>query len=124
MFGGLREAVVTHVQLMFDPSLEVDAGAVAALWADDPEAAAIMAGPPEVRVEQSVTYLPTVVEFVVIPLTVNLASTVLIALAGRIYRQYRPDGGVRHELADDLEAGDGRTIETIPGDGTDDEPPA
>ena len=115
---------MTHIQLIFDPSLKVDARAVAALWADDPEAAAIMAGPPEVRRERPVTYLPTLVEFVVIPLAVNLGSTVLIELTARIYRKYRPEGRVRHELADDLEAGDGRTIETMPGDGTDDEAPA
>ena len=111
---------MTHIQLIFDPSLKVDARAVAALWADDPEAAAIMAGPPEVRRERPVTYLPTLVEFVVIPLTVNLASTVLIDLVVRVYRRYRPDGGAHIALAAD----DDRTIEVTPEDGTDDETPA
>jgi len=97
---GPQEAKVARVQLVFDPSLEVDARAFAALWADDPEAKAVMDGQPEVRRDKPATYMPPMMELVVIPLAVNVASTVLVGLATRIYHKYRPDSDARAELTE------------------------
>ncbi len=79
-----------QVQLEFDPDLKVNAREIADLWANDPEARAMLDGPPEVHRRGPSTYLPSLVEFVVLPLAVNVGSTVLIALSTRIYRKYRP----------------------------------
>jgi hypothetical protein len=85
-----EEVTVVQVQLEFDPALKVDAREIADLWANDPEARAMLDGPPEVRRRKPATYLPTMVEFVVLPLAVNVASTILIDLTVRLYRKYRP----------------------------------
>jgi hypothetical protein len=89
--AGGAEEVRVQVQLEFDPALKVDANEIAQLWAEDPEASKLLGGPPIVRRERVDSYdLPTVIELVVIPLAVNVASTVLIDLATRLYGKYRP----------------------------------
>jgi hypothetical protein len=113
---------VPQVQLIFDPALEVDARAVAALWAADPEAAAVMSGRPEVRREKPATYLPEVMELVVIPLAVNVASTVLIDIATRLFRKYRPEGGADVKEVEFARQDGDRTLATAPADDAD--PPA
>lgn len=109
------------VQLIFDPALDVDAHAVAALWAADPEAMKLMSRQPEVRREKPTTYLPEVMELVVIPLAVNVASTVLIAIANRLYRKYRPEGGANVKEVEAAGQDGDRTLATAPAD--DAEPP-
>ena len=81
-----------------------------------------MDGPPEVRREKPPTYdLPFVVEYVVIPLAVNVTSTVLIGVATRLFRRYRPDSTAKAELVD--ESQDDQRVVAITAD-PETEPPA
>jgi hypothetical protein len=83
--GGLVE----HVVLVFDPALEVDAKAVAAEWAIDPEAQQYLAGEPEVRQERTASYDFSLLDGVLLPLATNVASTILTDLAVRLYHKVK-----------------------------------
>lgn len=101
---------MAQIRLVFDPDLKVNAQEIADLWASDPEAREILTGPPEARRERPGVFLPGVVEFVVLPLAVNVASTILIDLTTRIYRRYRP---AEMPVVEEIPDGDGdRTVVT------------
>jgi hypothetical protein len=79
-----------EVTLLFDPRLGVDTAAMARAWADAPELAGALSGTPSAGTLRSQTYLPGVVEVVLIPLAVNLASSVLFEITLRLLCRQRP----------------------------------
>lgn len=81
-----------QVLLVFDPALEVDVAAMAAEWAADAEVAPYLAGAPVVRRDGATTFHLDLMELVVIPLAVNVASTVLIDIAQRLVKKARGTG--------------------------------
>ncbi|SDS86968.1 hypothetical protein [Actinoplanes derwentensis] len=84
---------MAQIRIVFDPSLKVDAQQLANLWANDPEAKELLAGQPEVHRERPGTFdWQTVVEFLVVPLAVNVASDILVGITTRLYQHYRPGG--------------------------------
>ena len=87
--GGLVEQVL----LVFDPALGVDAAVLAAEWAGDPEAKQYLAGEPVVRRDRATAFHAGLMELVVIPLAVNVASTVLIDISIRLVKKVRKARG-------------------------------
>ncbi|WP_433830815.1 hypothetical protein ACQP2E_11850 [Actinoplanes sp. CA-015351] len=85
---------MVEVQLVLAADLGVDAREIADAWENDTEAKALMDASPEVHRSTPTHYdFPQIVEFVVIPLAVNVGSTVLIELVTRLYRKCRPLAG-------------------------------
>jgi hypothetical protein len=98
--------IVPQVVLVFDPSLEVDASAMAERWANDEEVRDNLAGEPGVRQQPTTTYhLPEVIEYVVIPLAVNLGSSGLIEITRRLLEKYRPGAKASIEVLDSEDGG-------------------
>jgi hypothetical protein len=97
---------VPQVVLVFDPSLDVDASAMAEQWANDEEVRDNLAGAPGVRQQPATTYhLPGVIEYVVIPLAVNLGSSGLIAITQRLLEKLRPGAKAAIEVIDTSDGG-------------------
>jgi hypothetical protein len=88
---------VVRIVLIFDRSFDVDAKAMAEEWAKDDRVQPHLAGPPTTLRPRPTTYLPGVVEFVVIPLAINLGSSLLIEITKQLLRRHRP--GVDAEAA-------------------------
>ena len=91
MTGAERLVVVV------DPGVGVSAGELAGVWAGDPEASALG----EVRVEaptQGQVLFPGLLEFVVIPLAINLGSAVLYDVLRRVLHRSKPSGVAVEEL--------------------------
>lgn len=82
-----------QVLLVFDPALGVDAAVLAAEWAGDPEAKQYLAGEPVVRRDRATAFHAELMELVVIPLAVNVASTVLIDISIRLVKKVRKASG-------------------------------
>ena len=75
--------------LVFDSALGVDVHAMAEEWANDQEAQQYLAGTPQGRRAPAAAYDLSVLTDVVLPLATNVASTVLIAIAVRLYKKVR-----------------------------------
>jgi hypothetical protein len=109
---------VPQVMLMFDPSLAVDATAMSEEWANDNEVRRHLVDPPEVHRQPATTFhLPGLIEYVVVPLAVNLGSSGLIEITKRLLEKYRPGAKV-HVEAIETEGGDTTVVIT---DGEDQE---
>jgi hypothetical protein len=78
--------------IALDPAVEVDAAQLAAAWDADEQARAV--GPAAVEAPARGEFLPDVLTLVAIPLGVNLASTAITAIVGKLVarlRNTRPD---------------------------------
>jgi hypothetical protein len=73
--------------LAFDAGVGVSAAEFSVCWAADSETAGL--GVARVSPAPGQVFLPGLVEFVLIPLGVNLAASVLVALVSRIVRAAR-----------------------------------
>ncbi|WP_433296271.1 hypothetical protein ACQP2F_37985 [Actinoplanes sp. CA-030573] len=72
-----------------DPSVGVDAAAFATAWGEEPEAAEV--GPAKVQEAPAGSFVPGVTEFILVPLAVNLVSSVVYDIIRRVLR--RASGG-------------------------------
>jgi hypothetical protein len=81
------------MRIVLDAGVGVAPARFVALWAEDSQASAL--GHAEVRPAEGEVFLPGLMEFVAIPLGVNLATEALIELVRRLVRRGRhpqPDG--------------------------------
>ncbi|GAA1383944.1 hypothetical protein [Catellatospora chokoriensis] len=76
--------------VVVDPEVGVPASAFAAGWGADPRASEI--GPAVVEPSSGEVFLPGLVELVVVPVAVNLATSVLYDLVKRIVTAARKSG--------------------------------
>ena len=81
--------------VMVDPGVGVSAGELAGAWGEDPEAGAVGAASVDAAVPGDFF---GVVELVVVPLAVNLASSAVTGLVGRLMARLRPAGPEAPEL--------------------------
>ena len=91
MTGAERLVVVV------DPGVGVSAGELAGVWAGDAEASVLG----QARVEQPAAgpvLFPGVLEFVVIPLAINLGSSALYDVLRRLLHRSKPSGVAVEEL--------------------------
>jgi hypothetical protein len=91
MTGAERLVVVV------DPGVGVSAGELAGVWAGDAEASALG----EARVEAPAAggvFFPGVLEFVVIPVVINLGSSALYDVLRRVLHRSKPSGVAVEEL--------------------------
>jgi hypothetical protein len=83
---------VGRLLIALDPGVQVSPGELAAAWDADEQARAL--GPAAVEAPARGVFLPDVLTLVAIPLGVNLASTAITAMVGRLVarlRNTRPD---------------------------------
>lgn len=85
-----------RVLVGLDPALEMSANDLAAGWAADERARA--RGATEQDAAPSGEFFPGLSELVVLPVAVNLTSSVLYDLVKRVIRQSRPEPPERREL--------------------------
>jgi hypothetical protein len=88
--------VVDRLLVALDSSVGVAAEDLALVWREDPEAAVL--GEPSVGRPGGEVFLPGLLELVVVPLAVNVASTVLYELVRRLV--VRSKGKPPAEVAD------------------------
>ena len=94
---------MVRVVVAVDPGVGIEPQELAEAWAADAEAASL--GAASLEPTQGGVFLPGVVELVVVPLAVNLASSVLYDVAKRLVASRRPAAAaevevVVHERAD------------------------
>jgi hypothetical protein len=75
------------MRIVLDPGVGVTPARFVALWAEDAHASAL--GHVEVRPAEGEVFLPGLVEFVAIPMGVNLATEAVIELVRRLVRRGR-----------------------------------
>jgi hypothetical protein len=92
-----------RVVIAVDPSSGLTAEELAEAWQEDDEAAAF--GRPIVEGAPTTTYLPGVLELLVIPLAVNLASNVVYELVDRLVTRARVEPGSRLEVEVTVDGG-------------------
>jgi hypothetical protein len=104
-----------RVVIVVAPGAELGPGAVAAAWNDDAEASA--AGTAVVEAAGGEVFFPGLVELVVVPLAVNLASSAVYDLVKKLAARLRPDGGQQPEVeqpeVSEVTAGGGDVIIVI-----------
>lgn len=86
---------MSRLVVVLDDSVGVSPAGLAAAWSDDVEASA--AGVASVEAAAPGDFFG-VLELVVIPLLVNLASSAVTGLVGRLVAKGRPDGPGQSEL--------------------------
>ncbi|MFI5842679.1 hypothetical protein ACIA8K_23515 [Catenuloplanes sp. NPDC051500] len=102
-----------ELTLLFDPRLGVDTAAMARAWARAPELAGALAGTPSAVTLRSQSYLPDVVEVVLIPLAVNLASSALFEITVRLLCRQRPQTNPSRVRVGASELDGGRQMITV-----------
>jgi hypothetical protein len=84
------------VLVALDPALGISAAELAAGWDADEQARALAAA--EQEAAPSGEFFPGLLELIVIPVAVNVASSVLYDLVKRVVRRARPEPRERTEL--------------------------
>jgi hypothetical protein len=90
------EVVVGRVVVAVDPGVGLSAAEVVVSWEADEQARAVSSA--VVESARGGEFLPGLVELIVIPGAVNLATSALYDLVGRVVRRSRPDRGELLEL--------------------------
>ena len=85
--GVLGRRGVGRLLIALDPGVQVSPGELAAAWDADEQARAV--GPAAVEAPARGEFLPDVLTLVAIPLGVNLASTAITAMVGRLVTRLR-----------------------------------
>jgi hypothetical protein len=117
MRTALAEVAVGRLLVVVDGQVGVGSADLAAAWDSDTEARAL--GLAAVEASTPGAFLPDVMSLVVIPLVVNVASTAITAMVGRLMARLRQDraGELRVEISGEPDGiGDVIVVVRLPGE--------